>query len=232
MLKKCPFCETCNKNFESFGFDFPILKKLNVIGGGKRENAKCPKCFSIDRERLIYLYLSQFTKIFTDSLDVLHIAPEKRLREKIELNKNINYITADLYKNFVDINFDLCNIPLEDNSFDIIICNHVLEHIVEDKKAMKELKRILKPEGIAILQVPFSRLLEKTYENKTILSEKEREIHFGQNDHVRIYGIDYLKRLENIGFIVEEFKWTEHKEFTIEDYAINKEEPIFIVKNK
>ncbi len=97
---------------------------------------------------------------------------------------------------------------------------------------MKELKRILKPEGIAILQVPFSRLLEKTYENKTILSEKEREIHFGQNDHVRIYGIDYLRRLENVGFIVEEFKWIEHKEFTIEDYAINKEEPIFIVKNK
>ncbi len=230
MKKICPFCKNENIDFEPFGFEFEILSKLKVVGGGKRDNARCPICFSMDRERLVYLYLKNFTNIFTDSLSVLHVAPEKRLRDKIRTNEKLNYITADLQKKFVDMNFNLCNIPFENNTFDIIICNHVLEHIIDDKKAMKEIFRILKPFGIAILQVPFSNLLEKTYEDNTIVSKEQRELHFGQNDHVRIYGKDYPNKLTKIGFEVEKFIWQEHQQLINEDYSLLMDEPIFIAK--
>ncbi len=226
----CPFCNKADIEYEPVGFEFEVLDRLKVVGGGRREYAKCSECSSTDRERLVYLYLKNFTSLFDDSLSVLHIAPEKRLRDKIEENTKLDYTTADLKKTFVDMNFDLCEIPLEDDRFDIIICNHVLEHIVDDEKAMKELFRILKPNGFAVLQVPFSPLLDSTYEDETIVSEEDREMCFGQGDHVRIYGLDYINRLESSGFSVEKFIWQSHEEFSKYDYGLADNEPIFIAK--
>ncbi len=124
---------------------------------------------------------------------------------------------------------DITKLSFEDNSFDVIFCNHVLEHILDDRKAMGELYRVLKPGGWSILQVPISNLLDETYENSTITDPKEREAHFGQFDHVRIYGKDYVKRLSDIGFKVKEVSpLTEWEDNNIEKYAINKNEVLFV----
>lgn len=227
----CPLCNSEDVAFSPYGFEFEILSKLEVVGGGKREHVACSECCSTDRERLVYLYLKYYTKIFTDEIVVLHVAPELRLRKKIEANLNIEYISADLSKTFVHQNFDLCDIPFESNYFEIIIANHILEHILNDELAMKELYRVLKPDAIAILQVPFSDILQTSYEDKTKISKEDREICFGQDDHVRIYSRkDYIARLKSVGFEVEEFLWQEHHEFTKFNYALAKNEPIFIVK--
>ena len=169
----CPFCEKCSEKFEGFGFNLEVLKKLKVVGGGYRESALCPECKSMDRERFVYLYLKKCTDLFEKKMKILHVAPEKRLRMKIEELHFKDYVTADLSKKYVDLNFSLENIPFEDEVFDVIICNHILEHIPNDTKAMKELFRVMKKGSFAILQVPFSPILEKTYEDNTIIQEGE-----------------------------------------------------------
>jgi predicted SAM-dependent methyltransferase len=121
---------------------------------------------------------------------------------------NLDYVTADLLAPDVMVKMDLTDIPFPDGAFDAIICNHVLEHIIDDRKAMSELYRVLKPSGWAILQVPISLTLESTYEDFSITTEKGREDAFGQGDHVRIYGKDYKTRLQQTGFKVDIFDWT------------------------
>jgi SAM-dependent methyltransferase len=204
---KCPICGSKLRKFLPFGFDFPVLVEKNVVGGGYRLNAKCPVCGSMDRERLLYLYLSKKTDIFTKRIKLLHIAPEMVLSSILKKQTNIDYITADLYSNKVLFRMDLTDIPYADALFDAVICNHVLEHIVNDRKAMIELYRILKPGGMGILQVPISLSMEKTYEDRTKSKPQEREQEFGQADHVRIYGRDYFNRLEETGFQVNQFHW-------------------------
>ncbi|MBT8269766.1 MAG: methyltransferase domain-containing protein, partial [Bacteroidia bacterium] len=116
--------------------------------------------------------------------------------------------TTDLNSPIADIKADICDLPFDDDSYDFIICNHVLEHIPDDRKAMSELLRILKPGGRAILQIPQDMEREETYEDPSITDPKEREKHFGQYDHVRVYGRDYFDRLRSVGFKVEEVDYT------------------------
>ncbi|MGI9526478.1 MAG: class I SAM-dependent methyltransferase [Weeksellaceae bacterium] len=167
-----------------------------------RANVLAPGSLSLERHRLMWLYLQQETNFFTKNLKVLHVAPEQSFLSKFKKMKNLDYTTLDIESPIADIKADIRNLPLEDNSFDVIFCNHVLEHIIEDQQAMKELYRVMKPGGWGIFQVPMKYDLETTYEDFTITSPEERQRHFGQYDHVRWYGLDYFDRLRNVGFKV------------------------------
>lgn len=229
---ECPFCGGHFRKFLSGGLDLPVLKEKNVVGGGYRLNSICPRCYSSDRERLIYLYLKNKTEFLYKDLKVLHVAPERNLQRVFMAHPNIDYLSADLNSPSAMVKMDITNIKYEDNSFDVIICNHVLEHIPDDRKAMSELYRVLKPGGWAILQVPISLLLNKTYEDPTVTTPEEREKVFGQSDHVRIYAKDYKDRLEKIGFSVEIYNFIkEFGESTIHKYhkyRLLKDENIYI----
>ena len=205
---KCPFCMAHLKMFLPFGRHFHVLKEKHVVGGGYRQNMLCPICGSMDRERLLYLYLRYKTDIFKKPVKLLHVAPESNIITVLYKKANVDYLTADLNGENVMAKIDITNIYYNDNSFDTIICNHVLEHITDDRKAMSELYRILKPGGWAILQVPMSTSLESTYEDSSIITPLERERAFGQADHVRIYARDYKQRLEQVGFAVDIFEWS------------------------
>ena len=137
------------------------------------------------------------------------MAPEPALEIWLRSRKAVRYLSADLYMHRVMQKIDLRKTDFPDNYFDGIVCNHVLEHIDDDRLAMAELRRILKPVGWAILQVPISYLLGKTIEDPGVKTADEREKRFGQHDHVRIYGPDYVARLEGVGFAVEQFRWWE-----------------------
>jgi predicted SAM-dependent methyltransferase len=226
---ECPFCGGHFRKFLPGGLDLPVLKEKNIVGGGYRVNAICWRCQAWDRERLIYLYLKNKTELFHKNLKVLHIAPERSLQRVLMTCPNIDYLSADLDSPLAMVKMDITEINYEDNSFDVIICNHVLEHIPDDRKAMSELYRVLKPAGWAILQVPVSLLLNKTYEDPAVTTPEEREKIFGQSNHVRIYGKDYKDRLEKVGFSVEVYNFAkEFGESTIHKYGLLKDEDIYI----
>jgi SAM-dependent methyltransferase len=198
-----------------------------------RENALCPDCLSLERHRLLWLFLQRHTDFFTARHKVLHIAPEICFIDRFEKMENLEYITGDLESPLAKVMLDVHQIPFQDNSFDISFCNHVMEHVEDDIKAMSEIHRILKPGGWAIIQSPINRRLEKTYEDPRITDPEEREEAFGQNDHVRMFGRDYKQRLEKAGFTVEEFDMK--KELTRRQYrryALPKQEIIFLCKKK
>ncbi|MCF6297686.1 MAG: methyltransferase domain-containing protein [Flavobacteriaceae bacterium] len=176
--------------------------------GEQRPNVLSPSTLSLERHRLIWLYLKNKTDFFTKKQKVLHMAPEQCFLKIFKGMKNLDYITADLYTTIVDVKADILDLPFEDNSFDIIFCNHVLEHIEDDHKAMSELYRVLKPKGMGIFQIPQDLSLEKTYEDFSITSPEERAKHFGQYDHVRTYGKDYFERLRKVGFTVDEIDYS------------------------
>jgi len=176
--------------------------------GVQRSNALSPSTFSLERHRLLWLYLKNETDFFMEQKKVLHIAPEQCFLNRFRKQKNLNYTTADLYSPIADVKADICELPFEENTFDIVFSNHVLEHIEDDKKAMNELYRVLKPGGMGIFQIPQDLNLEKTYEDFTITSPEERSKHFGQYDHVRVYGRDYFNRLRAAGFTVNEVDYS------------------------
>lgn len=210
------------------GYDLPVIVERQIVGSGLR-NVMCPVCGSSDRVRLLYLFLKSKTSLFTKPLKLLHLAPEKPLMDILVKQKNIDYLTADLNPEQVMVKMDITDIPFPDNTFDAMLCNHVLEHIPDDRKAMRELHRVLKPGGWAILQVPVSKVLEHTYEDFTITSPLEREKHFGQKDHVRIYGKDFSQRLKEAGFTVEPYQWTMDSGFRnkLNRFCLNRDESVF-----
>lgn len=176
--------------------------------GQQRPNVLSPSTLSLERHRLLWLYLKNETAFFQKPLKVLHMAPEQCFLSIFKKMKHLDYTTADLYSPIVDVKADILNLPFPDNEFDIVFCNHVLEHIEDDSKAMKELFRVMKPGGMGIFQVPQELAREKTYEDPTILTAEDRAKHFGQYDHVRIYGKDYFNRLRKAGFKVDEVDYS------------------------
>lgn len=176
--------------------------------GKQRPNVLAPGTLSLERHRLLWLYLKNETDFFTAPKKVLHFAPEQAFYRIFRNLKNLDYTTTDLNSPLADVKADICNLPFEDNSYDVILCNHVLEHIPDDTKAMQELYRVLKPGGMAILQIPQDLHRETTFEDNSITDPKERAAIFGQYDHVRVYGRDYFDKLRSIGFTVKEEDYT------------------------
>lgn len=176
--------------------------------GEQRPNVLSPSTLSLERHRLLWLYLKNDTEFFQKPLKVLHMAPEQCFLSLFKKMKHLDYTTADLYSPIVDVKADILDLPFKENDFDVVFCNHVLEHIEDDEKAMKELLRVMKPGGMGIFQVPQELGRERTYEDPTIQSPEERAKHFGQYDHVRIYGRDYFDRLRNAGFEVQEIDYS------------------------
>jgi len=173
-----------------------------------RDNVLAPGTLSLERHRLFWLYLKNETTFFSAPLRVLHFAPEQAFVQKFKKQKNLTYTTTDLNSPIADVKADICDLPFKDNSFDFIICNHVLEHIPDDTKAMQELYRVLAPSGTAIVQVPYDAKREITFEDNTITDQSERTRIFGQYDHLRVYGMDYFKKLSSIGFNINALDYT------------------------
>lgn len=216
---ECPVCDA-------------TFRKFLPYGRQSRENALCPNCLALERHRLIWLYLKEKTDFFTRDRKMLHIAPELCFIDRFENLKNLEYITGDIESPLAKVKMDIHDIPFEENSFDVIFCNHVLEHVDNDIRAMQEMRRVLRPGGWAILQVPFFfPLKETTYEDKSITSATDREKAFGQDDHVRMYGEDYAERLASSGFkVIEEKMVMELPKARVNRFALPKEEIIYRVE--
>jgi SAM-dependent methyltransferase len=198
----CPFCHLRFRRLEQRGRDLPVYAELGVVGGGLRE-AECPWCRSNDRERLLYLFLARYTDLFTERQRILHVAPEARLRRAIERARPDVYETTDLRMPGVDFHCDLTSIPRQDASYDAVLCSHVLEHVPDDRAAIRELRRVLAPDGFAVLQVPIATRLDETREAPELPPEQRAERH-GDPTHLRLYAeADYVARLEQAGFAVE-----------------------------
>jgi len=187
-------CPICNSKFSKF---FPY-------GRDSRDNALCTNCLSLERHRLLYIYLFEKSDLLKKVTNVLHIAPEECFIKIFKKHNKITYNTADLESPLAEIKMDIHDMPFEDDMYDFILCNHVLEHVQDDIKALSEIKRVLKKGGKGIVQVPFYKPIPKyTIEDKNIKSKKDREKYYGQSDHVRKYGEDYKQRLESTGLKVE-----------------------------
>src|SRR4030065_2363759 len=221
---ECPVCTNRIEAFLPFGMN--PLKKPRPI-------ALCPVRKSLERHRLMWLYFRERTNLFKDALKMLHIAPETQLSKLLRKLPNLCYVTADLDPRHAMVQMDVTNIQYPDNSFDVIYASHVLEHIPDDRKAMRELCRVLKSDGWAILQVPIWG--KETLEDPNIKTPGERQKVFGQNDHVRRYGSDgkYRERLEDAGFHVKIDQYVRTlSEEDILRYGLMKNEDIFYCGKK
>jgi SAM-dependent methyltransferase len=185
----CPVCERTSRKFRTAGSD-------------PRKDAECTHCNALERHRFVWLYFGRQTNLFNNTpKKMLHIAPEIFFESRLRKRLGTGYVTADLIDKGVDVKMDITDIQYPDGYFDVIYCSHVLEHVQDDRKAMRELLRVLKPEGWAILLVPINA--EKTFEDPSIVEPSERLRVFGQEDHVRLYGADYVDRLRESGFKVK-----------------------------
>lgn len=197
----------------------------------QRQNVLSPGTLSLERHRLMWLYLQKETDFFTSNLKVLHMAPEQSFYKRFRAMKNLDYTTCDLDSPIADVKADIQNLPFEENSFDVIFCNHVLEHVEDDQKALSELFRVMKPGGWGIFQVPIRYQLDKTFEDPTITDRKERIEKFGQYDHVRVYGMDYYRTLEYAGFEVEKVNLSQKlSDEEVKRFALEKNEILPVVR--
>jgi len=202
--KYCIVCGNRPDEFLPSGIEEDLFKQHHVIGGGYRENCTCPCCGAGDRERWLYYVLKNKIKIFGKAGRILHFAPEKAIQDYMKQNENLDYYTGDIVPGWAMHIVDITDIPFKENSFDYIISNHVMEHITDERKAVSEVKRVLKSEGKWIFSFPICTDME-TYENDAIVSLEDRLKEYGQEDHVRLYGCDYKERFENYGFKLEIF---------------------------
>lgn len=218
---ECPICGCRRRRFLPYGYV------------RTRAGALCPRCLSLERHRLLWLYLSRETDLLTSEYPhILHIAPEACFRKRLKKRHRERYVTADLESPLADLHFDVQQIPLEDASVDVVLCNHILEHVADDRRAMRELWRILRPGGWGVVLSPVEHDHAATFEDDTVTDPAERTRLFGQYDHRRIYGRDYADRLREAGFAVEEIDYAA----TLSDaerrlYALP-DDRIFVVKKR
>ena len=219
--RECPVCGCRKRKFLPYGYVT------------SRENALCPRCLALERHRLIWLWIERETNLTDYPRKMLHIAPEVALMRKfkqIYASNSELYVTADLESPLATLHFDVQQIPLDDESFDILICNHLLEHVENDHKALKELFRVMRHGGWGIILSPMDESRETTFEDDSITDEAERTRIFGQYDHRRIYGRDYADRLRKAGFEVEVIDYA--SQLTPEErnlYALT-DETLYIVR--
>jgi SAM-dependent methyltransferase len=235
------YCNVCNSSIKRFlpgGIYEEVIEKLEIIGGGYHEFDYCPVCKASYRQRLVKAFLDDIGEPTSDK-KLLLIAPEESLHNIFKKKLGKNYVCGDLlperYSYYAKpMKIDLTSIEFANNSFDIIICNHVLEHIPDDRKAMQEILRVLKPSGFAMLQVPVSLKLKETFEDWTITTPEDRLKNFGQKDHVRVYSMDYVDRLKSVGFQVEVIPSLEYKHLAnFDKLMLDMKEQLFVArKNK
>lgn len=231
-------CEICNSKVERFlpfGYkehNTDHTVEYNIIGSDT-ENFSCPNCYSHDRERHIFKFFDKLDMWDKNIIDkkILHIAPERHIQEKIRQMNTEEYICGDLYPTSDTIvRVDITDIQYNDNYFDFILCNHVLEHVPNDIKAIKELYRVLKSGGYAILQTPYSQMISNSFENIEINTKELRRKYYGQSDHVRIYGQDLFEKIKLAGFklkIVKSEELFNSEEARI--YGFNNKEDLILV---
>lgn len=213
----CPVCENSSR-FRPFGF-----------GEHKRDNARCPKCKSLERHRLLYLYLEHnWPDLFMYKNSLLHFAANNGVEQVLRTKPGLRYVTADLYEP-ADLKLDITAIDLPDESFDGVICYHVLEHVEEDGNAMAELFRIIKPDGWAIIQVPVFRDRPETLDDPAIVTPEDRTKYYGSPIHLRLYGWrDFKNQLEEVGFNVRIEKVEEIVDPALfEKYGLDKNELVY-----
>ena len=221
--RECPVCGSHYRKFLPYGY----------TNAGSRDNALCPSCLSLERHRLLWMWLTAHTDMMTTHPTVLHVAPEVCLMRKFRKAYKeypARYITADLESPLADLKMDIQAIPLADKSVDVIFCNHILEHVEDDHLAMREMWRVMRHGGWGVLLSPVDLTLEHTFEDDTITDPEERTRIFGQYDHRRNYGLDYADRLRQAGFTVEEVDYS--AEFTPEErtrYGLRRE-IIYVVR--
>lgn len=195
---ECPVCGSRYRKFMPYGYVH------------SRENALCPRCLALERHRLMWLFLQNETVFFESPGRVLHVAPEYCFLRRFARLPGIDYVTADLESPLAHVKMDIQHIPFPDDSFDVIFCNHILEHVEDDRQAMREMFRTMRPGGWGIMLSPVNPQRETTYEDASITDPAERERHFGQKDHMRDYGLDYGRRLAETGFEVDEIDYVRY----------------------
>ncbi|WP_180128970.1 class I SAM-dependent methyltransferase [Rhodoferax sp. BLA1] len=231
------YCVCCSKNSPFFlpfaggtGAALLVNCKLDVVGSDL-ERYSCPKCESNDRERHLKLYCQ---KLGIDRLiagaRILHFAPERHFASYVAAAGPTEHLKADLFPRAADIQkIDMLAMPFSSASFDFVIANHVLEHVADDARALSEIRRVLRPGGLAILQTPYSAMLETTFEDAGIVSNEAREHAYGQGDHVRLYGRDIFSRFAAAGF---ESRVVHHDaalaDFDVTVYGVNPRESFFL----
>lgn len=230
-------CYVCKRTFRHFypyrggAAQSGFVRELRIIGSDM-ENFSCPFCRSHDRERHIYMFFDRLGlwTLFSRAT-ILHFAPERNLKRAIENLNPGDYILADLFPAAEDVQkIDITEIVLPDEHVDLIICNHVLEHVQDDEKAVSELYRVLKKGGFAVLQTPYSSILANSFSDPNIDSDELRSRFYGQADHVRVYGYDIFEKLERAGFCLELKRSSDY--FTSEEgtyYGVNPREDLILV---
>jgi SAM-dependent methyltransferase len=192
-------CPLCGSEFDRW-----------MLSPGDGVTEMCWACHSYPRHRVLWLFFAHHPELLGEIGSLLHFAPERSLRAKFEAQGLAHYETADIRRDRAHLQLDITHMPsLPDASFDAILCSHVLEHVADDRAAMSELHRILTPGGWAIVMVPIDPERDGTYEDTSIVSPLERERAFWQNDHVRLYALDIMTRLEQAGFGVMRIAWAQ-----------------------
>jgi SAM-dependent methyltransferase len=186
-------CACCGGKFSTF----------LTYGNTPRENAVCPRCNALERNRVLWLYLTKELKIEEENWKVLHFAPERTLEKRMKQLQKLTYIGADLNPDLADYQMDITQIPHKENEFDLIICSHVLGHVPDEGLAIREMKRVLKTDGLAIVMTVVDLKKPKTYESEAIKTPAERLKNYGEDDLTRLHGLDFQQRLEAQGFEVE-----------------------------
>ncbi len=230
--RHCLICENNLNEFLPAGIQEGIFNRLHIIGGGYRKNCLCPYCKAVDRGRWLYYVLKNKTDISEMSGRILHFAPESGISEYIKQNTKIDYYTGDIAPGRTMHVTDITDIQYRDNTFDYVISNHILEHILDEKKAASEIKRVLKPNGRWIFSFPICTD-KKTYEDTEVVTEEDRLREYGQKDHVRLYGNDYVERFEDYGWNISVF--SPQKELTsveIDRFGFIEDDVIMIATKK
>jgi SAM-dependent methyltransferase len=233
---RCPVCESWVRRYLPEGLDLPVLRELDVVGAERRARAACPVCYAGTRTRLLWLYLSQASRLLERPARLLHIAPEPGLHRRLSLASNVAYYSGDLdpsrYPYASEMQrLDLTALPHPDGYFDAVLANHVLEHVRDDRRALTETLRVLRPGGLALLQVPIALRLETTREDPSVCTPSDRERVYGQRDHLRLYGRDYPKRLGQAGFEVRPWRARDLGDPEIvERLQLNPREVVFVAR--
>ena len=229
----CPICLFKAEKFFDYGLNNKIIKEFDIIGMGFRKNVICPNCYSKDRERLVFLFLDKLLKAgkINYSSKIIHFSPEKSIKNNFFKKKFNNYVTADYEDKEADLLIDLQIKKVQKNNFDLVICNHVMEHLIDDQTALYNLYNMLKPGGFAILQAPFSKKIIKDIQNTKHITDEERILNYGQKDHVRIYSEEqYLKKIQSAGFTLN-IDNMENENNSNPSYGLNfKEKVIFAIR--